>query len=75
MNNITTFKKNYKYSKTIDDRLVSMIDSLWSINDTPIFITWSIGDKLLSFIEVDKFFYICKFLKCCYIINHFESNR
>ena len=71
---IATFKKNYKYSKTITDRLVSLIDFIWYISDRPIFATWSISDKpifvtcsisdrLISLIEFDKFCYIYKFFK------------
>ena len=57
------FLKNCKYSKTIADRLVPLIDSYESISDRPIFATWSIGDRLLSSIEFDTFCYICKFYK------------
>ena len=60
---ITTFLKDYKYSKTITDRLVSLIDFIGYISDRPIFTTWSICDKLISLIEFDKFFYIYKFFK------------
>ena len=55
---IATFKKNCKHRKIIADRFV------WSINDRPILTTWSIGDRFLSLIEFDKFYYICN-LKCC----------
>ena len=62
--NIAKNFKNCKYSKTITaDRLVSLINFVWSINDISVFATWSIGDRLISSIVLDKFCYICNFFK------------
>lgn len=51
-----------------------MIATIWFISNIPIFATWSINDKLLLSIYLDRFCYILNFVKCCYIFYYFEYN-